>query len=226
MASSKPQGIEKKHYQEKQSVKEDEEFKFNTNQGLQNLRFDIEKLQDGLNKLIDQQGSFRVQISGQLESDLTMKESKLSSFRQELGDACTEVKRLNKNMSDLDAQVKERVTMEYFTYHLEDLCSCIEQLNLEISKARIEGNGLIERLKLDFSSQLKQLKEEILAIPSEIPDLRKLLDEKIELVELNSQNVVLRSANNERNILLVERKIENIYQLLKKIDLNRQESQK
>jgi len=82
----------------------------------------------------------------------------------------------------------------------------------------------LNRFTQEVDNNLKVNKEEILSIPSELPHLKKMLDQRIELVELNGQNAVLRSSNNERQILLVERKIENIYQLVKKLDITNQES--
>ena len=90
-------------------------------------------------------------------------------------------------------------------------------------KMHREYNGLIDRFKLDVTNQIKSLREELISRPTGLPELQKLLESKIELVELNGQNAVLRSSNNEKQILLIERKIENIYQLIKRLDLNKQE---
>ena len=61
------------------------------------------------------------------------------------------------------------------------------------------------------------------SIPSEASEIKKHLEEKIDVVSLDGSNALLRSSNCEKHLNLIEKKIECIMLLIKKIDLNQQE---
>lgn len=221
---SKPMGIQKREYHEAQQLKAEVDFKYQTNQRIQNLQFAMDSLSKSLEESIADQGSLEVSCNTQISEVMNATMSSLKEFRQELGNIFTELENNKLWMKQVRAEIEDCVRISAFNEKIAHLHECIKILRMEKDSMRKEFNSLMDRLKLDFESKIKAQKEEILAIPSEIPDLRKLMDQKIELVELNGQNAVLRSSNNERQIMFVERKIENIYQLLKQLDINKQES--
>lgn len=65
---------------------------------------------------------------------------------------------------------------------------------------------------------------EIKSIPSGVPELKKDIESKLEAIALDGTNAILRSSNCEKHLNLVEKKIESILLLIKKIDLNQQGS--
>ena len=224
MVQYKPMGISKKDYQEIQDVKAEDNFKFETNQKIQNLQFSLDKLNDSLNHSFARQGALEVSCSCQINEVMTATMTSLKEFRQSLGDFQTKFDTQERWFKQIKDLIDSKTDHSFFQDKINDIFSNIRYLQKDIDSIRKEFNGLVERLKVEFNEKIKSQKEEILAIPSELPNLRKLVDQKIELVELNGQNAVLRSSNNEKQILLVERKIENLYQLVKKLEIANQES--
>lgn len=224
-AQSKPMGLQKKEYHEAQLLKAEEDFKYHTNQRIQNLQFAVDMINKSLATYIAAQGSDKNCVDTQISQVMDATMSSLKEFRQELGDMGTQLTNTNNWIRQARSEIEECVETSNFNEKISHLHDCIKRLHTEKDSMRKEFNGLIDRLKLDFDNKLKAQKEEILAIPSDVPNLRKVMDQKIELVELNGQNAVLRSSNNEKQIMLVERKIDNIYQLIKKLELTNQEAQ-
>lgn len=223
-AQSRPMtGIDKQRYQELQALKEEESFKYSTSQTLQNLKFDIDRIDEGLTRVMANRGSDKKDMDIQLQHVMEACMSSLKEFRQELGDMSTTLENYRSWMKQIRSEIEECVETKTFNEKISRLEDSILQLRREREAVRNDFKALIDRLTADFENKLKAQKEEILAIPSEVPNLRKVMDQKLELVELNGQNSVLRSANNEKQIMLVERKIENIYQLIKKFELANQE---
>lgn len=136
----------------------------------------------------------------------------------------TDIRALYEILKEMNEEIDKRASQLDFERINRILCERMDRLEKDRGVIRKEVNEQIERRYADFQTKLEANKQEIISRPSEIPDLRRLIDQKIELIELNGQNAVLRSANNEKQIMLVERKIENIYQLIKRIDINKQEA--
>jgi hypothetical protein len=224
MAQSKPIGMDKQKYKEWQEIKAEDDFKSSVVQKLQNLHFAINDLNENLLKTDAKNGSAVKDCEIEIHHVMDSCISSLKEFR-ELVTGCERLCNESKNwMRTLNIAIEDCPTRSDFNDKISHLHDSITRLHNEKDSMRKEFNGLIDRLKLDFDSKLKKQKEEILAIPSEVPNIRKIMDTKLELVELNGQNAALRSSNNERQIMLVERKIENLYQLIKKLDISNQES--
>lgn len=218
-ATSKPKGISQEEYKRKQESLHQEKFQFDANQRMQNLQFQVTKLKENIEEILAAQGVDKRCVDTQLEQIMEATMNSLKEFRQNIGDFKTGMEIMDKGIKAQNSMIDACVEKSEFNEKLSHLHECIKRLHGEKDAMRKEFNGLIERLKLDFDQRLKATRAEILAMPSEVPALRHLMDQKIELVELNGQNAVLRSSNNEKQILLVERKIDNLYQLLKALDM-------
>ncbi len=224
MGASKPTGIPKKDYQDIQQVKSQEDFQYQVNQRIQNIQFAIDEINQTLAKSIAQYGVFRVDCNNQITNILDQVVSSMKEFRQILGNMKSDVSNLETWIKQTRSDLTGYVEVSVFNEKISLLQDEISSIRLEKERTRNDLNGLCERLKSDFDARLKAMKQEILDIPSGIPDLKQALDQKLELLELNSQNYVLRSSNNEKQIMLVERKIENIYQLIKRLEIANQET--
>lgn len=224
METPKPMGMQKKDYHEAQQLKAEEDFKYHTNQRIQNLQFAIDMINKSLAQSIADQGSLEVDCSTQMKEVMSATMNSLKDFRQELGDISSQLKNSNDWIKQIRSDVEECVETSDFNEKISHMHDAIKRLHIEKDAMRKEFNGLLNRQNVEFEAKLKSLKEDILAIPSEIPNIRKVFDQKIELVELNGQNAVLRSSNNEKQIMLVERKIDNLYQLIKRLEIANQES--
>lgn len=215
---------DKMEYDEAQKIKAEDDFKYNTNQRIQNMQFAIDMINKSLSSSIASIGSLDREVKTQIQEVLNLTISSLKEFRQTLGDMQKELQSTNKIITNMRSLLENYV--EYSTYkkEIDHIKESLKQNESDKNSMRKEYNGLIERTKIEFTTTSKALKEDILSIPSEIPALRNLMEQKIELVELNGQNAVLRSSNNEKQLLLFERKIDNLYQLLKRLEMANEET--
>src|SRR5690606_11806234 len=76
----------------------------------------------------------------------------------------------------LNSAIEECPSYEVFKQTVDSLKASIEKQSDEKHAMRKEFNSLLDRQRIDFEAKLKAQKEEILAIPSEIPNLRKVID--------------------------------------------------
>ncbi len=217
-------GIDKEKYKEAQSKIAEQDFKYNTCQEIQNLKFAIDEINDELTKLTADSSSNEKENEIQIDKVMQTCVTSLKEFRstfdgleRKVSDCASWSKTLNNSIEDCP-------TRQEFEKKLSNLLELLRLSKLEKESMYKDFKSLIERMQADFEARLKATKEEIFNLPSELPEFKKLVNQKIEFVDLNGQNAVLRSSNNERQIQLVERKIEHIYQLIKKNDLTRQES--
>lgn len=220
---SKPKGISQEEYKKAQESLHNEKFHFDTNQRFQNLQFQMNDLKKNIQDILSTQGSDKRSIDTQLEQIMEATMNSLKEFRQTIGDSKTQIEKMDETAHVNYMLMSQFLIREDWEDSLSHLYGCIERIQGEKDAMRKEFNGLIERLKLDFDQRLQAVKDEILSRPSEVAPLKHLMDQKLELVELNGQNAVLRSSNNERQIALVERKIDNLYQLIKALDITKQE---
>ncbi len=220
-STAKPTGISQEEYKKAQDLKAEEDFKYNTNQCIQNLRIIIDGVNKSLNNLIALVASDKVDADTQISDVAKVNELGFHNLRQRLGDQQTELKEVSERLEKLDFLLKDCVVKSDHEKHLSFLQDLIQEIRREKDVMCIHLKTEIQNLRSHFDSKLNAQREEVLNRPSDIPDLRKEFDKKLELVELNGQNSILRSSNNEKQILLVERKIENIYQLIKKIELSK-----
>ncbi len=221
---SKPMGLQKKEYEDLQQKKADEDFKYNTNQRIQNLQFAIEMINKSLAGMVALHGSDKNCVDTQISQVMEATMSSLKEFRQELGDMASEMDSMKSVMIELKKTVQDLVPISMLNEKISRLEETIQQVRREKEALRKDFKDQLQHQFSHFCDLLKSLKTEILNAPSEIPAMKKLFDQKLEIVELNGQNAVLRSSNNERQLQLIEKKIENIYQLLKRIEITHQES--
>ncbi len=222
MVQSKVRGISQEEYLATQAIKAEEDFKNQTNQSLGDLHRFVIKIDKSVYDLLALVGSNNVALDQQLTEVMTSTMSSLKEFRQELGDFGTQLFNLKISQAQVKVSLEDYISRDCFDREVGSLVAEIKELKNYQESMKRDFMACIERLHDQFDDKLKSMKAAILAIPSEIPALKSLIEQKLELVDLNGQNAVLRSSNNEKQIQLVERKIENIYQLIKKVDFDNQ----
>lgn len=108
------------------------------------------------------------------------------------------------------------------------LQNSVETRSIEQRISRMED--VVQALKQEFSEGLSNLKDHVDGLGRYLdnkigqPDpqlmlLREEINKKVDLSLLDGQNSLLRSMNNEKQINLIEKKIENLYLMIKNIDL-------
>lgn len=69
--------------------------------------------------------------------------------------------------------------------------------------------------------QMEVLRYDLMSSPSSIESIKNELLQKMDSISLDSQNASIRSVNTDKQLQLQERKIENIYLILKKNEFNK-----
>lgn len=218
-------GISNEEYQNHQEKKALDDFINTTNQRLQNLGFSIDQINKSINDLYAKCGSQRVESHIEFTKMMETCVKNMKDFKKIMDDFDKEVKKLSKMSGDYLQAESNNLTLLHGLYDESAYSKKeIEILKRNYEDIRRENHEIITRQSQEFNTKLKNLKDFISTIPSEIPEMRKVIDEKIQISELNGQNAILRTSNNERQIMLIEKKIENLYQQIKSVELTMRES--
>lgn len=223
MSTDKLQGLSQLEYMEKQLVAEQQKFIVETNRRLQELEIAQQAISNNMSTM---QGEFKYlsvsteDIIDQAKSEL---EYSVSEIKVNLNDLKRDCEGFSWRLDKSDKFQAYCIQQGEFQNLRAGIDVKLEHLHQLHESEKQEFRFLLERQRLEFKEALKSLKEEILAIPTGVPQLKDELHKRIDFVELNGQNGVLRSTNNEKQLMLLERKIENLYQLIKRIDLSTQE---
>jgi chromosome segregation ATPase len=129
----------------------------------------------------------------------------LADFQSELGEIKLSNISIKKDIDDLQDQ--SSVVFRSVDKHLKTIK---EELMKMLLKNRQDTIDLMERIR-----------EEVLGSPTAIGKIRDEIMNRLEGASLDSSNAVLKTANCETHLNLIEKKIESIFALLKKKELSR-----
>lgn len=220
MVLPKPTGISKQQFDEKQAMKEEADFRYDVNQSLQSHRFAIDTLNAVVVENVELLKSLKSEYFSNFQQLFRNVKEDLEKFRQQIGDFRDEIKEMHLLHESFQDDLATKATMQSVLTFDHDICQKLRAIDKDISNIREEMNTWSYTLRMQSEHNMAKLKQDILSQPSELPAFHKVVDQKLELCDLNGQNSLIRSANNERQLQLVERKIENIYQLIKEIKLS------
>ena len=212
--------MSREEFLNKQDVSNRQKFVIETNQRLNKIENGVNDLNHHMDEVFISQNNLESACASEISEMQSCVTSSLKDFRQCLGDFDSRITKLETSIKQMHEGIFSLVTRDELNEETKERHKSCEMMHVYITQIHKEVHGLIERLKLQVTNQIKESKEEILSRPTGILELQKLIESKIEIVELNGQNSALRSSNNETQIMLLERKIENIYQLIKKIELS------
>lgn len=214
-------GISKKDYVEKQADKALEERSMYFNESINSLKDDVDEMECQISSVKANLGSFLSHINGQIEEFKIRLDFVIGENSGRLGDMSLE----------LEAHKgRYRILEENFNSMKEVLMACDNEITLlwdelgvferRINSFIVEWNGHLATQGQVFDRKLKEMEERILSRPSEVAELRREIKTQIELTTLNGQNSVLRCANNEKMIHILEKRLEQVFLLLKKNNLD------
>lgn len=203
-----------------QDKKIDEDFRYECNQRLQNHDFafsDIDQQMKALRADIESK-AVDMARSNSLEREKVL--DLLKGFRTRLDDQDHLIRQFENVSTRVESAFNANAVMRSeFDHKIEKFASLVDEALKICSKLQIDLMNRMDALEGQCVALIKQYRDEVFAKPTGIPELRKEFDDKLEIVSLNGQNSQLRSSNNERELHLIQKKIENIYQLIKQIEL-------
>lgn len=215
-------GMKKEDYKAAQEKINEDNFNNNANYRINDLVYSLNSALERINSLEAKQGELKMDNHLEITKVMNDCTDSLKGFKSIIDDLQIKMNSLINNMACMEGDLRGFALSQ-------DVSKLIADLELKINSLSAGYNNSLNDLRNEMGRHNsccqalhQKFKDDILSIPSEIPELKILFDKKLELVELNGQNSVLRSTNNERHINLLEKKIENLYQLLKKFDLDNQ----
>jgi hypothetical protein len=156
------------------------------------IKFDLHK--DSIDKSIHQ----IIKLIGNLESKLISYESFFSDFR---------------------SNIEEKYTEKNEVYRLiNDIGSALTDVNLKILQIKEDYSHQIKLLIIKFKYEFEEFKKEILDKPSELQVIKKELEKKIAGVSVDSEGVLKEIRICKKDSLIIDKKIENIYTLIERVN--------
>lgn len=195
-----------------QELKNDQDFIYATNQSLQNLSVAFEGLRKEFSLHSDQVGS---KLKSQ-EINIEKLGEKNAIHQKSCNDVLDECRRNVQGC--LDAYETNAKNSLFSTLSLDSCIKSIKTLQegfsrLESDSDRIEQLIISEVLRLAnlIESRAKNLKEEIISIPSEVPSLKSAIEEKVEIFNVNFQGVLRELEVMKKSAFVSQKYIEDLY---------------
>lgn len=219
ISMAKNMGMTKEEFLSRQALANEEKNIVNTNFRLQCLELSLQGVQDCLNEIKATVGCQESEFSSHKNEVLNSIKKSQKHISSSLGDYRTEINEFNNKIEILNQSLEKCVKKDQLESSFKDIYTQIADVKNYISQSINDIFNCIDREKSHFQDKIKMFKDEIESRPTGIEDLKNEIKNEMKLIDLNGQNSVIRSSNNEKNILLIERKIDNIYQLIKKLEL-------
>ena len=185
-----------------------------------NIETSLDNLKDGLDLHANMFGVSSTEVHQQFE----VLEARYVERIKELLNHINSVRTDYKTLSDVSTSNYNNITSSVvYKKDWMNLISVLTERNDSLEKQlaiqRQEFLAMNAKTSHEFNVKLAALRKEFLEKPSEIEDLKTSFKDQLELVSLNGTNSQLRSSNNEKHVQLIDKKIENIYQLIKQLEL-------
>lgn len=203
-----------------QEQKNENDFKTDVYQRFQKLEYFCKSLEADMDHLAALHQEHQVESIHAIHDFSDNMLDSIKGFRKTLDEVQNEIKTLSdKNISIIKYVESNYVPQtDYTKDYIADIDTHVK-LKAEIANNRNEMVALLAKQKNEFESKIAEILQKQTSKSDPIPELKQYFEEKLELVTLNGQNSVLRSTNNEKHLHLIDKKLENIYQLIKQLQL-------
>ena len=203
-----------------QEEKNNNDFVYRTNQEIQNIWNKIDSLELLFQKHLASHGS-----------EISQFQAALDNHQSEMRDY---LKLCNTNFDDFQKRLAS---------HVNDVLVCFEQVQNEfVSKTEINPKlhsfkevlssletsnrmcndnirSLLQRFPALVDEKVGSLRDELNSRPSNESAIRQELNQTLDVVGMDVTNASIRCANNEKQLNLIEKKIEQLFLLIKKLEL-------
>lgn len=124
---------------------------------------------------------------------------------------------------DIELIQKKMLTYENLPSMTDKIKSKLDSILPEVNRFKSELYDQNNQFRDSIRTLVEEFKQNILNKPSEIPSLKSDFDAKLKNAYLDLENANIRTQNLEKQILFMEKKIENVMLLVKKIELDKRE---
>lgn len=207
-----------------QALADECNHKSSVNMSIDQLRLAIVGLNERLEQSTRHQQSLKSELLAERENHEKEISIQILMMKRSVSDSSEYLANLARHVGQTMALWQSSMASQADVDQLSNLMTTeTKKMNDTHNAALAEMNAMMHRLSSEFTAKLEAFRHEILSKPSEVPALKRQLEEKIDIVSMDGTNAVLRSANCEKHLQLIEKKIEQLYLLIKRIDLNTQE---
>ena len=201
-----------------QELKNNQDFIYQTNQSLQELRNEIFSLNSQYEKAIAKYESRQKEIEIGFENMKEMVDEVLHKCIQDLGDVKTEVNNTCKEVrNDLLRLTQECVTQTAFEYTVDSLVDAGFDHGTQIVKLQNDLKVIEANTRSFFTQELKSLRQDLTPIVPEIDPVQVKIDEVKKVVKVDLDGVAKEIFLMKKAIVYEQKKIENIYTLIERI---------
>lgn len=207
-----------------------ENNKNNLNQ-LDFLKSSLENMSSYFSKIFNDNKSdvLKLQNSSASKSELLDHENKnhekLNDLKNNLSNLQSSVSEISKDHPLLKASSQDASSnLMYLHSALKDLQDK-NKTDYSLKDLRSELSNLVKNTSDSLNSNFDQKLNEVKALVDNSPDMldkvKRDILQKLDAVSLDGSNASIKASNCSQQILMIEKKIENIYLLLKKFELNK-----
>lgn len=201
-----------------QELKNNQDFIYQTNQSLQDVRNEIISLTSKHEKTIAKYESRQKEIEIGFENMKEMVDEVLHKCIQEIGNVKTELHETCKEVrKDLVNVSYEYVTQSAFEYTVDSLIDARIGHGIEIAKLQDDLKLSTTYTKSIFSSELERLRKDLTPIIPEIDPVQLKIDEVKSVVKVDLEGVAKEIFLLKKAVVYEQKKIENIYTLIERL---------
>jgi ribosomal protein S21 len=201
-----------------QELKNNTDFIYQTNQALQNLRFDFSALETELHQQLAIYDSHLRMLSRKCEGTDAMCEVKMHKCYETLEEYRTQGKdtltKVEKFIADAKMEFAKRSVrdqdMALIVSEHQAINNRCDRISASVAS---ESNHVFSKLR----SELAQLRQTIEDRPSEIPALRKEFVDKSEVFNKNYDGMKDEVASLKYSVFLMQKHIEDLYSIIEKL---------
>lgn len=213
-----PKGISDEDLRAAQSLKDERDFKYSTNQSLQAVNQDIVSLSSKHDKAMGQINSDHKYLLIEFEN---LREWILKNFNvmnQRLGDVETKLFEVLDQVNDIkDEYESTYMTRESFWCIFDGLSEQIAMTNLCHTLDSNKSDIKIDNLKSHIRQDLQKLREELTPKTPEVDPVDIKLDERFKTLKVDFDGLVKEISLLKRSVFYDQKKFENIYTLIERM---------
>ena len=203
-----------------QMMKDESDFRNQANQRLQSLEIGMAAMNSNIAELFGKLRSLDVSLGIKLDSHIKeQRQQRDAHISQVEKENMKMANNANQAVSLFNHAVKTYLSKEQHDKDISSYAAGLAQVAKELKEFKDSVTSLSQHHTADMERRLQAFKDEVNNRPSDIPKLKKELEQKIDLVALDGTNSVIRTQNFEKQLFIIEKKIEQLFLLIKNLEI-------
>lgn len=218
MKTSTPRGISDADLRAAQELKNDRDFKYETNQSIQSLAQGLAALTIKNEKAHSSSHSDRKALLIEFEN---LRESVLESMKemdQRLGDVESKLFEVLDSFTDLKEEIvlKNLTKQEFYNAYVKEV-KHLDDLEKKVAERGDYFNYALATIKAQFKQDIEVVKKDLTPVIPEVDPVDVKLDERFKVLKVDFDGLVREIAILKRSVAYDQKKFENIYTLIERL---------